>query len=125
MILSRTIFSLSLVSNLSVMQGINKAKHVHLVDALLQLERLMDQGSLLGQDLKKAEDLRLRLAEMYQGYEQLLDDLALHIAEYKDLFNEVKIQYLGKKLKELKKQERLERSGFVELMDHARLAYGT
>lgn len=107
------------------MQGINKAKHVHLLDALLQLESLLEQREFGDREINKAENYRSQLKAKFHDYEVLLNQLAQCIAEYEDLFSEVKVQYLGRMLKEMKKESKGEKPSFLLLVDHVRLAYGT
>lgn len=83
------------------MQGINKAKHVRLLDALLQLEKVLDLGAVA--DKEAAKNYRAELKSMLRTYEELLAKLAVHIADYEELFQQAKVHFLAKKLKELKK----------------------
>ncbi|EHQ27500.1 hypothetical protein [Mucilaginibacter paludis] len=85
------------------MQGISKSRHVHLMDALLQLEYLL--GKECG-CLQQAGEYRAELATMHSDYERLLGELAKVITDYSVLYDEVKIRFLGKKLKELKRKFR-------------------
>ncbi len=67
----------------------------------------------------------MELEMMHRRYERTLADLSALIADYETLFSEVKVQYLGKKLKELKKEIPAEKPAFVMLVENIRLAYGT
>lgn len=83
------------------MQGINKTRHAHLVDALLQIERQLSTGS---EYLQEAEEYLAELESIYSDYENMLGELAEKIRAYETLFGHIKIQFLGKKLKALKRE---------------------
>ena len=85
------------------MQGINKARHVHLMDALLQLESLLNRKPQEFGCLQQTADYRVKLESMHRDYEKQLADLYVLIAEYETLFKEVKVQYLGRNLRNLQK----------------------
>ena len=102
------------------MQGINKTRHAHLVDALLQIERQLSTGS---EYLQEAEEYRAELESMYNDYEHMLGELAGHIRAYETLFGQVKVQFLGKKLKVLKKDMMVERTNFPIGCKNAPLVY--
>ncbi len=104
------------------MQGISNARHVHLIDALLQLEQLLNKEC---ECLQKAGEYRVELEAMHSNYERLLDELGKQIMEYELLYSHVKIQFLGKKLKELKKEISVEMPTFPTLVRNIRIAYGT
>lgn len=107
------------------MQGISTSKHQHLVDALLQLERVLGQDFKADTDLQEAAEYRGELERMHEEYEHLLMHLSELIVNYNELSGKVKIQFLSKKLKELKKQTPQDRPVFQLLMENIRLAYGT
>lgn len=104
------------------MQGISKSKHEHLIGALLQLEQLLSREC---ECLQQAGEYRVELETMHGNYEQLLNELAKQIVSYELLYSQVKIQFLGKKLKELKREITAETPGFPRLVQNIRLAYGT
>ncbi len=104
------------------MQGISNARHVHLIGALLQLEQLLNREC---ECLQQASEYRAELETMHSNYERLLDELGRQIIEYEQLYSYVKIQFLGKKLKELKKEISVEMPDFPTLVRNIRLAYGT
>jgi len=107
------------------MQGISKSRHVHLMDALLQLEGLLSAGKRERGCLQEASDYRESLEAMHRNYERLLDELAGQIEAYETLYSEIKVQYLGKKLKELKKEIPVTVPAFVLLQANIKTAYGT
>ncbi|MES2458227.1 MAG: hypothetical protein V4594_21900 [Bacteroidota bacterium] len=107
------------------MQGINKAKHVHLIDALLQLERLLAHGRIECACIQQTAEYRLKLEDMHLNYERLLEELSGLIGVYEELFNQVKVQYLSKKLKEMKKEISIERPAYRMLAENIRLAHRT
>lgn len=86
------------------MQGINKAKHVHLIDALLYMERLLAREQRECTCVQQPAEYRQKLEDMHGNYERLLKELSGQIRAYEALFSQVKVQYLSKKLKELKKE---------------------
>jgi predicted nuclease with TOPRIM domain len=104
------------------MQGISRSKHVHLMDALLQLETLLGKEC---ECLQQAGEYRAELETMHRNYERLLGELAQLITDYSVLYDEVKIRFLGKKLKELKKEISVEMPDFPMLVQNIRIAYGT
>ncbi len=107
------------------MQGLSKSKHVHLVDALRHLESLLNGREQECECLPQTAALRRELESMHGNYERLLDELAKQITDYEVLYSHVKIQFLGRKLKELKKEMTTEQPDFVAMVDGIRLAYGT
>lgn len=104
------------------MQGISKSKHMHLIDALLQMEQLLSKEY---ECLQQTTGYRVELEAMHSNYERLLDELARQITDYEVLYSHVKIQFLGKKLKELKKEITVEMQNFPVLVRNIQLAYGT
>lgn len=107
------------------MQGISTAKHQHLVDALLQLERELSRDFKTDLALQQAAEYRTELEAMHRNYERLLDELSRQITEYEILYSHVKIRFLGKKLKELKKEISAEMKDFPVLVQNIHLVYGT
>lgn len=104
------------------MQGISKSKHEHLMSALLQLEGLLNKEC---DCLEQAREYKSELETMHSNYERLLDELARKITDYEVFYSHVKIQFLGKKLKELKKDISVEKPSFPMLRQNIRLAYST
>ena len=111
------------------MQGINKTRHEHLIGALLQLESIRSREHQESGCLEQAADYRDRLENMHQNYERILTDLAWQIEAYEALYSQVKVQFLGKKLKELKKGIQADRATtepvLAMLHCNIQLAYGT
>jgi hypothetical protein len=111
------------------MQGITKGRHVHMIDALLQLEELLAREQPECGCLQQAKDHRRELSAMYANYENLLEKLAEQISAYEALFGHVKVHVLSKKLKELKKDIPADRAAsipaLVMLHHNIQLAYGT
>ena len=107
------------------MQGISKARHEHLTDALLQLESLLSTEQQESGCLEQAADYRERLEALHQSYERILTDLAWQIEAYEALYSQVKVQFLGKRLKELKKDMHGRQPAYPLLQANIRLAYGT
>lgn len=73
------------------MQGISKTRHVHLLDALQQLEGLLTDRQTECICLQKAEDYKLEMKSMYRNYEHLLKALSRQISAYEILYSEVKV----------------------------------
>lgn len=107
------------------MQGINKAKHVHLIDALLHMERLLSGEQMECACIQQTAEYRRELEDMHSNYERLLEELSGQISAYEALFSQVKVQYLSRKLKELKKEISEEKPAFRMLTENIRIAYGT
>lgn len=107
------------------MQGINKAKHIHLTEAMFQLERLLSKKEENSADLYQTEKYRKELEKMYENYHRLLTEVSHQIDDYEDLYIKVKTQYLGKKLKKLKKEIPEQEPSFVRLIENIHTIYGT
>ncbi|CAM3736532.1 hypothetical protein MUGA111182_06270 [Mucilaginibacter galii] len=105
------------------MQGINKAKHVHLIDALLQMEILLSREQVEFACIQQTVEYRRELEDMHSNYERLLEELSGQISAYEALFSQVKVQYLSRKLKELKKEISIERPAYPMLAENIRLAH--
>ena len=107
------------------MQGINKAKHSHLMDALLGLERLVSRHCADGRCLQEVAEHRDRLVNEFEDYERLLTELANLIANYEVLCSEVKVQFLAKRLKSLKKEIAVEHQAItaINLKETIKLSY--
>ena len=110
------------------MQAISKGKHVHMIDALLQLEKLLIHEQECN-CLQQSADYRRELATMHANYEQLLEKLAEQISAYEALFGNVKVHFLSRKLRELKKDIPADRTASIPalamLHNNIQLAYGT
>ncbi|TKC12795.1 hypothetical protein FA048_04030 [Pedobacter polaris] len=107
------------------MQAISKKRHERLRDALLQMKGLLSDGQKECSCLQQAEDYNRELETMYRNYDCLLKELSRQITAYEILYNEVKVRFLGKKLKELKKEIQTEKPAFVTLQASIKLAYET
>ena len=108
------------------MQGINKSKHLHLLKALSQLEEFSSDNDTTGYNhLMEVREYRNELDLMYNNYHKLLNNLEQHIIAYDELHKKVKIQYLGRKLKELKKTAHKEDITFASLLSKTIRPYGT
>ncbi|EOR95761.1 hypothetical protein ADIARSV_1074 [Arcticibacter svalbardensis MN12-7] len=107
------------------MHGISKSRHEHLHNALLQMEELLASNGRDSGFSQQAVDYNLELEAMYQNYEQLLKELSRQITAYEILYSEVKVQFLGKKLKELKKRIQAEKPAYLVLQASIKLAYCT
>ena len=107
------------------MQGINKSEHVHLLKALNQLEEIVSDGDRSYNQLLQVREYRNELDLMYSNYHKLLSNLEQHIIAYDELHKKVKIQYLGRKLKELKKTAHKEDITFASLLSKTIRSFGT
>lgn len=95
------------------MKGINRAKHLQLIDALNQLKDLQQDKGLSSDDtLSFISDLE----GMFKKYNSLLISLSIHIAEYEDRYNDIKVHHLSRKLRELKK-DTAERAGKLQMSE--------
>ena len=107
------------------MQGINKSEHVHLLKALNQLEEILSDGDRSYNQLLQVREYRNELDLMYANYQKMLINLEQHIIAYDELHKKVKIQYLGRKLKELKKTAHKEDITFASLLSKTIRSFGT
>jgi hypothetical protein len=107
------------------MQGISTSKHQHLVDALLQLEKLLNREFVHNTDPQMAAELRSELETLFGSYNRQVMALAKLIGDYHELFNKAKIQFLSPKLKELRKKAEHDARVFPLLAQNIRLVYGT
>lgn len=107
------------------MQGINRSRHIHLMKALLQLEEFVSQGEVDHICLEEVTAYSTELDSMYREYNKLLCDLEQHIIAYEELHRKVKIQYLGRKLKALRRTTPQEDTAFALLLTETLRSYGT
>lgn len=122
------------------MHGISRTRHAHLVDALLQLENIFAdiERNLIASGLQaevqpltviptsaELKAKRLALENSHQVYLDMLDALAFQIAAYEDLFADIKVHYVGNRLKELKKHVQPNSIAAEKLRAGISLAYGT
>lgn len=107
------------------MKGINESQYQHLLKALQQLERLLSEYPKGHESLLQALAYRKELEMMHRNYDSLLTDLSKQIMAYEILYNEVKVHFLGKRLRELKKSISVEMSVFPVLVQNIHMAYGT
>lgn len=106
------------------MQGISNARHKRLDDALVQLEDLMNEGGYTA-DAKLMQSKRMKLEESYHTYIDLLERLSAHIFEYEELYTEIKVRTVGRKLNNLKKMIKPVNQDFVLLKEAIINYYGT
>jgi len=107
------------------MQGINKSKHIHLLIVLNQLEEILRNSDNSSNHIIEVRDYRNELDLMYTNYQKMLNNLEQHIIAYDELHKKVKIQYLGRKLKELRKTAYEEDTTFASLLSKTLRSYGT
>lgn len=86
------------------MQGISINRHGLLVDALLQMERLFSDEQKECSFLQQADYCDCELKTMYWNYELLLKELLEQIVMYGIVYSVAKVQFMDRKLKELKKE---------------------
>lgn len=106
------------------MHGISKSRHEHLKDALLQMDGLLKECNLDCCYIQQAADYNRELESLYQNYQRLLKELSRQITDYEFLYIEVNVQFLGKKLKQLKTVISTEKPAFSVLQSSIKLAYG-
>lgn len=116
---------LPLATSNKTMQRISTSKHQHLVDALLQLESLLNSDFKQDLDLHVASELRAELETLFISYNQQVIALSELIGDYHELFNKTKIQFLSPKLKALKRKAEQDARVFPLLAQNIRLVYGT
>lgn len=106
------------------MQGISNARHKRLEDALSQLEVfLYENGYITDSMVMKSK--REKLERSYLLYIELLEKLSAHIFEYEELYTEIKVHTVGKKLSNLKKLIQPVDDDFVLLKEAIISYYGT
>lgn len=106
------------------MQGINYGRHKRLGDSLLQMEQLM---STLGY-AEAAEEMKAQRGQMENShavYIRLLEDLSAHIFAYEELYTDIKVNTLGKKLAALKKMISPFSTNSIQLKETIANHYGT
>ena len=124
------------------MHGISKSKHEHLIESLLLLEKLLSEEQALinkakleldangvnviepGSEYQMAAAYREELTQIYAQYNNILQSLAEVIERYDKLFNHVRLEYVSKKLKELKRKVNAGEVRFDLLKDNIHTAYG-
>ncbi|TCC82820.1 hypothetical protein [Pedobacter hiemivivus] len=129
------------------MKAISKRQHQLLIAVLLEVESLLldieqnraePASQVLLQPVKMMPHLqdrqaasaelkakRMELENSHQIYLKMLDALAFHIAVYEDLFAEIKVHYIGNRLKELKKHVQPNSKTAEKLKESISFAYGT
>lgn len=95
------------------------------MDALLGLERLLNRQCADDTCMQEIAEFRDQLTKMVEDYDRMLSELANLITDYEVFYSEAKVQFVGRKLKELKKEISVEKPAFVTLRSSIRLAYGT
>lgn len=103
------------------MNGISRKKHQQLIELLSSLEVLMDKNTDAGA-LQETRLYRTQLTVMISDYEKKLRELALLIDSYEALHALVKTQFIGKKLRELRKEISSNDQDFSVLMKNIELA---
>ncbi len=113
---------------------------MHLVDALRQLENIFAgiERNLAASGLQidwqplkviptsaELKEKRKELENSHEVYLEMLNALAFHISVYEDLFADIKVKYVGNRLKELKKSVQPNSIAAEKLKESISLAYGT
>lgn len=106
------------------MQGISNARHKRLNDALSQLEGFLYENGYIT-DSMMMQSKRKKLEQSYAVYIELLEKLSAHIFEYEELYTDIKIHTVGKKLSGLKKLIEPIDDDFVLLKEAIKSYYGT
>lgn len=107
------------------MQSINKIKHKHLTDALQQLAHLLKQNNSNAKTVEQAAIYHQELETMMTDYDRLIAELAILIEAYHTTYDQVKIRFLGVKLKELKKEVPERSPVFYQLRQNIQQVHGT
>lgn len=90
----------------------------------LQLVKMMPHLQARQAASAELKAKRKELENSHQVYLDMLDALAFHIATYEDLFTTIKVQYVGNRLKELKKLIQPNSIASERLRASISLAYG-
>ncbi|WP_147321960.1 hypothetical protein [Mucilaginibacter conchicola] len=107
------------------MQGISDTRHRQLVDALLQLENVLNDRGGAPKDIEKAADHRRQLIEMKANYDHFVSQLAQQIDAYFAEYEKAKVKFLGVKSRELKRQIAREARMFELHRNNGYKGYGT
>lgn len=120
------------------MRGISKSKHENLLKAFDQLDKLLTEKLMLEpeqdlnestSDLKqamlKAESAREELEQLYAEYNVNLKILASIIIQYESIYDYLRLDHIGKRLKELKREIQTNDERFDELKTGIHAAYNT
>lgn len=102
------------------MKGINRSKHFHLIKALINLKELIQDGPT-----PELETYQGELEKLYKNYERILKELSIIIDEYEEKHTQIKVQYLGRKLKALKKELPVEKLDYHVLIENIWISYNT
>lgn len=85
------------------MQGINRKIHLEAIKAMFKLENLAIELALGDEVVLEIHTKRIALENHYKLYLDVLNKVALQIAEYEDLFAELKVRYTASRVKKMKK----------------------
>lgn len=119
------------------MRGISKSKHENLLKAFDQLDKLLTEKlmqepeqdneatSNLKQALLKAASAREELEQLYAEYNINLKMLASIITQYESVYDYLRLDHIGKRLKELKREIQTNDERFDELKTGIHAAYNT
>ena len=124
-----------------MMRGISKSKHEHLIEALLQLEKLLEVESgtfhkpgsaienlndvKIDATYKSVINIRVELEEIFSTYNIALESLAFLIDRYEELYNYSRTEHLAKILKELKRKISNNDDQFQLMRDNIQTVYRT
>lgn len=120
------------------MRGISKSKHEHLLSAFYQLDKLLtekllleeeygpaDTASELKQAILNADRAREELEHLYTQYNVNLEMLACIITKYESVYNYLRLDHIGKRLKELKREMLTNDERFDALKTSIHAVYNT
>lgn len=105
------------------MQGISNMRHARLNKALLQLEEIMLECGL-ELDAMEVRGKRQQIAQSFDLYIQLLEKLSVHILQYEELHDDIRINTVNKRLVKLKKTVKPVSSNFLQLREAIASYYG-
>ncbi|WP_256010888.1 hypothetical protein [Desertivirga xinjiangensis] len=107
------------------MQGISYRKHRHLLLLLQQMEAILEDTQDKPALLEEVRKYHKKLDSQHEAYLSLLEILAGNIQDYEQLFERIRVELVGKKLKKLLKDMKGDRMEYPILIENIRLAYGT
>jgi hypothetical protein len=107
------------------MKAISNGKYEHLYGSLEELECLLTELTTKCEFIAEVGRKRRELEEQYKHYQKLLGQIARVAKGYEELATDIKLNLLGKQLKELQKTVKPDCPGYPQLELSIQHLYGT